>query len=117
MRTLKVIITAFVMIIVLTVVAVVATVINPKLGATAIETFTYQPYEVILYSYSLPTFAMPGQGGDRDGFARVYNTVSGRLLCEMDIPMAGHVHENDIRWWPKSVSLPGDQGFQDCPLS
>ena len=104
------------MLIVLTVIAVAAVLINPKLGATAIKTFTGEPYEVIIYGYSLPSFAMPGQGGDRDGFARVYNMESGRLLCEVDVPQAGHIYENDVRWWGNSVSLPGNEGFQDCPL-
>ncbi len=117
MSALKRIITAIVMIVVLTIVAVIAILIFPKLGATAIKTFTYQQYEVIIYGYSLPTFAMPGQGGDRDGFARVFNMDSGKLLCELDVPQAGHIYENDVRWWPEAVTLPGNDGFQDCPLS
>jgi hypothetical protein len=116
MKTIKYIVTVIALVISMTIVAVVAVLINPKLGAIAIKTFTDEPYEVIIYGYSLPSFAMPGQGGDRDGFARVYNTASGRLLCEVDVPQAGHIYENDVRWWGSSVSLPGNEGFQDCPL-
>jgi hypothetical protein len=59
---------------------------------------------------------MPGQGSDRDGFARVYN-ATGRLLCELDIPMASQVYDNDVRWSGKFVALPGKNGFEGCPLS
>ena len=48
---------------------------------------------------------------------RVELTESGRLLCEFDVPMAGHIYDNDVRWGGNSVALPGDNGFQGCPLS
>ena len=116
MKTLKYIVAVIAIVVSMTVVAVVAVFINPKLGAVEIKSFTSEPYKVIIYGYSLPTFAMPGQGGDRDGFARVYNTESGRLLCEVDVPQAGHIYENDIRWGGNSVALPGNEGFQRCQL-
>ena len=116
MKTLRYIVTVIVIVVAMTVVAVIAILINPKLGAVEMKTFERDSYKVIIYGYSLPSFAIPGQGGDRDGFARVYNMESGRLLCEMDVPQAGHIYENDIRWGGNSVTLPGNEGFQGCPL-
>ena len=116
-KLIKTIITGIVIVIAMTVIAVLAVLMNPKLGAIELKTFTSKPYEVIIYGYSLPTFAMPGQGGDREGFARVYNMESGRLLCEVDVPMAGYIYDNDVRWNGNSVTLPGDKGFQGCDLT
>lgn len=91
---------------------------NPRLMANVRATFISPGggYKVVLYTYPFPSFAMPGQGSDREGFARVYNTASGALLCEIDIPLVGQVNERDVRWFPKSVALPGKKGFEDCQL-
>lgn len=113
----KLVLRAVVMIISIVAVVILVVVINPHMGGVERASFSSPggDYKAVIYVYSLPTVAMPGQGSDRDGFARVFN-ARGRLLCEMDIPLAGQVDEHAVRWFPKSVSLPGREGFEDCPL-
>ncbi len=73
-------------------------------------------YKVITYTKpGIPIFAMPGQGSDRDGFARVYD-LAGNLLCQVDVPMVGSVYSTDIRWRKKYVSIPSTNGFETCSL-
>ena len=118
-NVLKIAAATLVMLIVIILVVIGEVVISPKLAATPRATFPSPnggAYKVVVYVYSLPTVAMPGQGSDRDGFARVYNSASGALLCEIDVPLAGQVYEHDIRWRGDTVAIPGWEGFESCPL-
>lgn len=112
------IITGLAIVIAMTIVAIAAVLINPRLAANERATFISPggAYRLIVYVYGFPSFAIPGQGSDRDGFARVYN-ATGRLLCELDISLAGQVYEKDVRWSGNSVALPGKNGLEGCPLS
>jgi hypothetical protein len=118
MKMFKTMVIAVFMVVVLTVVAVIAVLINPKLAAVPTRTFESLGggYKVIVYVYPLPSVAMPGQGSDHDGFVRVYDTTSGAMLCQIDVPLAGQLDTHAVRWGGNSVAVLGYEGFESCRL-
>jgi hypothetical protein len=72
-------------------------------------------YVVTIYVYSFLSLAMPGQGNDRDGYALVTD-LTGRELCKIDVLLAGHIQQTDVRWRGNRVSVLGTDGFKVCVL-
>jgi hypothetical protein len=83
----------------------------------AYSTFTSPggQYKVVVYAYGGPRFALPGQSGDGQGFARLYD-ANGQVLCEVAVPFVNGQDEHSIRWGFGSVSILSTDGFETCKM-